>query len=149
MFMLKCLFVVLFAGMLAACSPSGGTSGASSSGQNPTAALTAFTVADLQAAQADALAQTPPDTVAANCYAALIPVVQGALAQAGAVGTGIKGGFSAFQKARDGVKLAQGGIPSSLNVACAPLVLDAANTVIGIAAKVGIPSSLTLPIALP
>lgn len=106
---------------------------------NPVTALQQFTVADLQAALADAQAQTPPDTTAANCYTALIPIVQ----------TNVKnplpsgmGGFQAFQKARDLITNASQ-IQSSftggaLNTACAPLVLSAQNTILMLATQVGV-----------
>src|SRR5258708_29815647 len=44
--------------------------------QNPATVLQKFTLDDLQAALADAQAQNPPDTIAANCYQALVTVVQ-------------------------------------------------------------------------
>jgi len=43
---------------------------------SPVASLQQFTVADLQAALADANARTPPDTRHGKCWQALIPVAQ-------------------------------------------------------------------------
>ncbi len=87
------------------------------------AGLAAFTVADLQAASADAKAQTPPDVTAAQCYdflASVVPTLQLPSGQQ------TVGAFVAFQKARD---LANGatatnGALKNLNLACAPLVID-------------------------
>lgn len=90
------------------------------------AKIAAFTISDLQAASADAKSQTPPDITASQCYdflAAAIPKLQSQL-------PGLpQGAFSAFQKARDlsnGIASANGpgGIVKSLNLACAPLVID-------------------------
>lgn len=90
---------------------------------DPLSGLAAFTVADLQAASADAKAQTPPDVTAAQCYdylAATIPTIKAP----GANGT--VGAVLLFQKTRD---LANGatsvnGALKNLNLACAPLVID-------------------------
>lgn len=121
---------------------------------NPVLALQTFTVADLTAAKADADAQTPPDLVSSQCYAALIPLVETGVGNPFPTGLG---GFQLLQKARD-AKAALANIQSpngplsSLNIACAPLVLDVQHTLIqlgivggGIAASGG----LTLPFTLP
>lgn len=110
--------------------------------KDPLAVVQAFTVSDLQAALADA--QQVGDTVAAACYMVLIPYVQ---ANVKNPLPGQLGAFIAFQKARDLQSTINAGVPSQINVACAPLVLDAANTVIGLGAKVGI--SLAMPFKLP
>jgi hypothetical protein len=95
---------------------------------DPIQKLAAFTVADLQAASADAKAQTPPDTTAAQCYdflAVVVPTLRPASGQ------GTVGAFVAFQKARDlanGVT-ATNGVLKSLNLACAPLVIDTQTTI--------------------
>lgn len=85
--------------------------------------LSAFTVADLQAASLDAKAQNPPDVTAYQCYdflAALVPTLKGP-------GPGdTVGVFVALQKARDlanGVTSSTGAL-KNLNLACAPLVID-------------------------
>ena len=108
--------------------------------QNPLAVLQQFTVADLQAALADAKAQTPPDTVAANCYTALIPFVQSQVQNPLPSGAGV---FQALQKARD-AKAYLANIPSptgplaGLNIACAPLVLDVQSTLVTLGISVGV-----------
>lgn len=108
--------------------------------QNPLVVLQKFTVADLQAALADAQAQTPPDTVAANCYAALIPFVQSQVQNPLPSGAGA---FQALQKARDAkAYLANIQSPTGplagLNTACAPLVLDVQNTLVTLGVSVGV-----------
>lgn len=119
---------------------------------NPLLVIQQFTVDDLQAALSDA--QVNNDTVAAPCYQALIAIVQ---AKANSPLPGSVGLFQAVQKARDAKALITNlqsptGALSSINVACAPLIVDAQATLIqlgilagGVAAKVG----LTLPIGLP
>jgi hypothetical protein len=124
---------------------------------NPLAVIQAFTVGDLQAALADAQAQTPPDTISANCYQALIPIVQ----------TNVQnplpaslGAFQALQKARDIQTMitnvqATNGPLAPLVVACAPLILSVQNVIVGLGLKAGIiagvgaTGGLALPIALP
>jgi hypothetical protein len=108
--------------------------------QNPLVVLRTFTVADLQAALADAQAQTPLDTVAANCYTALIPFVQSQVQNPLPSGAGV---FQALQKARDAkAYLANIQSPTGplagLNTACAPLVLDVQNTLITLGVSVGV-----------
>jgi hypothetical protein len=90
---------------------------------SPLQQLATFTVADLTAAQVDALAQTPPDADAAQCYgflASLIPTIQ----IPGTTGT--VGAFVAFQKARDLVNSAAGANPilKQINSKCAAVVND-------------------------
>lgn len=92
--------------------------------------LSKFTVADLQAASADAKAHN--DAEAAMCWDGLVPIVQ-------SIGTGgalpavpkIAGGASLFQAVRD---LLQGGLGASagtpvivkqINMACGPLYVSA------------------------
>lgn len=121
--------------------------------QNPATVLQQFTLSDLQAALADAQGQTPPDTLAANCYTQLITIVQSPAASPLPAGPGA---FQLFQKARDLKNLvasiqANQGPMQQLQIACAPLVLDAQNTLIqlgiiggGVAATGGL-----LPIPIP
>lgn len=116
---------------------------------NPLAMLQTFTLTDLQAALADAQAQTPPDTLAATCYTALISLVQNVALPASQK---VTGAFLVFQKARDIKSLvanlqASNGPLSSLNVACAPLVLDTQNTLVGLGIMGGaiIGKTLVLP----
>lgn len=108
--------------------------------QNPLIVVRQFTIADLQAALADAQAQSPPDTVAANCYTALIPFVQSQAQNPLPAGAGV---FQALQKARDAkAYLANIQSPTgplaSLNIACAPLVLDVQNTLVTLGISVGV-----------
>ena len=90
---------------------------------DPLAGLKAFTIADLQAALADANAQVPPDQTSAQCYAFLIAALPNLPSfQPGSP----VGAVLAFQKLRDlqnGVSSSQGAL-KSLNLACAPLVID-------------------------
>ena len=124
---------------------------------NQVALLQSFTVDDLQAALADAQAQTPPDTIAANCYSALIPVVQSNLANPLPAGLG---GFQALQKTRDLQNMvaniqSPNGPLAPLVTACAPLILSVQNVLVGLGLKAGLVSGvaasggLALPIALP
>jgi len=124
---------------------------------NPVLVIQKFTVDDLTAALADANAQTPPDAAAAQCYTALIPVVQSNIANPFPTGLG---GFQLLQKARDAKAVVANlqsptGPLAALNMACAPLVLDVQNTLIqlgilgGAVAVAGPAAGLTLPIALP
>ena len=124
---------------------------------NQVALIQAFTVSDLQAALADAQAQTPPDTVSASCYSALIPVVQANIANPLPAALG---GFQALQKARDLQNLisnlqSQNGPLAPLVTACAPLILSVQNVLVGLGLKAGLVSGvalsggLALPIALP
>jgi hypothetical protein len=95
---------------------------------NPLTQLANFTVADLKAASVDAKAQTPPDVTAYQCYdflVGLIPTIQapGSNQTVGAV--------LAFQKLRDlntGAVNSSGAL-KSLNLACAPLVIDTQTTI--------------------
>ncbi len=108
--------------------------------QNPLIVVRQFTIADLQSALADAQAQTPPDTVAVNCYSALIPFVQSQAQNPLPAGAGV---FQALQKARDAkAYLANIQSPTgplaSLNIACAPLVLDVQNTLVTLGVSVGV-----------
>jgi hypothetical protein len=94
---------------------------------DPLAQLASFTMADLQAADADAKAQTPPDQTAYQCYDYLIAVLpQIKLPNGGST----VGAILAFQRGRDlanGLNASQGAL-KSLNLACAPLVIDAQTT---------------------
>lgn len=121
---------------------------------NPVAVLQSFTAADLQAALADANAQTPPDTVSAACYTALIPLVQSSVSSPLPASLGA---FQLLQKARDAKALIANlqsptGPLAALNVACAPLVLSTESTLVQlgvISGAVAASGGLALPIALP
>lgn len=133
--------------------------------QNPLALIQGFTVTDLQAALADAQAQTPPDLVGANCYTALLAVVQSNVANPLPTTPGL---FMALQKARDAKSAlaslqSPSGPLSGLNIACAPLVMDVQNTLLmlgvtvglvanpvgGAAALAGLPAGIAAFLALP
>ena len=108
--------------------------------QNPLLVLQQFTVSDLQAALADAQAQTPPDVTAANCYTALIPFVQSQAINPLPSGAGA---FQALQKARDAANYlaniqSNNGPLAALNIACAPLVLSVQNTVMTLGVTLGL-----------
>lgn len=109
--------------------------------QNPLLLLQSFTVSDLQAAIALANAQTPPDTIAAACYQALLTMVQNINGPSIPSG-GQVGAFYAFQQARDAKAfalniLSPNGPATALNNACAPLVVDAQNTLLMMGVAVG------------
>lgn len=99
--------------------------------QQTIAAVDKFTLADLQAADADAQANS--DTAAHSCYGALIPVVEARANQsASAVGA-----VSTFQHTRDIVKLFKGS--GAVAQACAALKQDVTGDVLGIGALLGLP----------
>lgn len=139
----RTLIALCFTALAAGCSPNAAAGGAAPSpatlGQVQ-ATLQKFTVADLQAADADAKAHN--DTLASTCYEALVPVIA---AQPNLIPNSVpKGVFTAFQEGRDGVTAIQA-VPTALkglNVACGPLVLDAQQTILALGLKVA-------PAALP
>lgn len=99
------------------------TKSAPAKASDPLSQLSAFTLADLQAASADAHAQVPPDVTAYQCYDYLIQVLP-TLTPPGQTPT--LGAILLFQKNRDlanSVGAANGQL-RSLNLACAPLVID-------------------------
>lgn len=93
---------------------------------NPLAQLSAFTLADLQAASADAHASN--DQTAYQCYDYLIGVIP--TLPSFTPGSTV-GAVLAFQKLRDlnNGLASQGGALKSLNLACAPLVIDTQTTI--------------------
>ena len=112
------------------------TPGSTPSTADPVEVLRQFTINDLSDAKADA--DSHADKIASMCYAELIVTVR---SLPNPTPQKIMGAFSAFQAGRDvvnGVKSLQSGLPQALNIACAPLVLDAQNTVLMLARKVGI-----------
>lgn len=120
-------------------SPSGKITQASAQ-QNPLLVLQAFTLSDAQAALADANGQTPPDTVAAACYTAIIAMLGNPLSDPLPQQPGL---FIAYQKARDAKAFLSSiqsptGPLAPLNQACAPLVLDAQQTLIGLGVATGV-----------
>lgn len=109
--------------------------------QNPLVLLQQITTADLQAALADANAQTPPDTTGANCYSALLALKANpafALPSGNVIGV-----FTAVQKARDlKTQLASIAAPngplSQLNQGCAAWTQDNVATFIAVGGMVGL-----------
>lgn len=82
------------------------------------AALATFTVADLQAAEDDAIATK--DELSMPCYPALIKFVQ----SFPSANQNVAGAFTAFQKARDIRHGVEAGLPNYLKLGCAALVAD-------------------------
>lgn len=113
------LIKALVTGALSACTVATRT-GTASVGTDPLSDLAKFNVADLQAADADAVAHN--DQISHACYPALIQFVQSI--QGGTPSTTVAGAFSAFQKARDVRLTVQGGLPAYLKIGCSPLVMD-------------------------
>ena len=121
--------------------------------QNPLLVLQQFSAADLQNALNDANAQTPPDTVSAACWSALLTLVNNPINNPLPTKPGA---FLLFQKARDLQGLlanlqSPSGPLAPVNTACAPLILSAQNTLIqlgiigGGVTAVGASGGLALP----
>lgn len=115
---------------VAAKSASGSTVTKSAAIANPITVLQTFTVSDLQAALSDA--QANHDAAATACYTALLPIVQSGVGNPFPTGLG---GFQLLQKARDAKAMVAAlnsptGPLANLNMACAPLIVDAQNTLI-------------------
>lgn len=113
---------------------------------DPVKVLQNFTVNDLVVAQGMAAQATDDEaSVRANCYAALIPFVQQLKLQIPGVTTsGVASGFEQLAELNSQVN---GGIkkliPKAVHVACAPVVLDAQQTILSIAVKLG--GAIALP----
>ena len=109
--------------------------------QNPFAMLQQFSAADLTAALADANAQTPPDQTSAQCYTALLALVNSPVNSPLPAGPGA---FQLLQKARDmeavsrDTAISRNGPLSQLNLACAPLVMDVNSTLLALGVSTGI-----------
>ena len=108
--------------------------------QNPLLLLQQFTASDLQAALADAQAQTPPDTTSAQCYTALLALANSPISNPLPTQLGL---FLALQKARDAKAFianmqSPNGPLSSLNIACAPLVMDVNSTLLALGITTGL-----------
>jgi hypothetical protein len=136
----------------AAASSASGAVGRSAAGTTaPLDGLASFVTTDLQ--NALLMAQANNDAAAAQCYKYLIPQVAAAQRQLGSIApAAVTGGFSAFEAGRVAVTNIKGfvnGVPQGLNLACAPLVLDAGNTLVGLAAKVGLMIALPAGALLP
>jgi hypothetical protein len=89
-------------------------------GATPLQAIGQFTVADLQAADADAVANG--DTIAHMCYPVMETFIMSITGSTGS--TTVSGAVSAFQKARDLANKVASGVPQALKIACAPLLVD-------------------------
>jgi Prokaryotic membrane lipoprotein lipid attachment site len=137
------------AGITTSSTPLPGASAAGPSGPtDPLAQLAAFTLADLQAADADAKAQTPPDVTASQCYDFLIAVIPTIQLPNGAQTVGAVMAFQRLRDINNGIG-ASGGIMKSLNLACAPLVIDTQTTVnrlVAIGGGVAAGASVGLPL---
>lgn len=99
---------------------------------DPLKVIHSLALEDVQSALLDARAHN--DRVAAMCYAKLIEVIdEASLDSAGPAGV-----VSAFQRARDVAQQATDGfVPQDVNISCAPLVLDAQQTLVRLAAVFG------------
>jgi hypothetical protein len=103
--------------------------------QNPLVLIQQFTVNDLTNAISLANAQTPPDTVAVNCWQTLLPVVQAAQSTGTASsGNALQIGIAtAVQDTRDAQSLIANlqsptGPLAKVNTACAPVVVQLQTT---------------------
>lgn len=108
--------------------------------QNPLLVIQQFTAADLTAAIAMAQAQNPPDTAAVTCYTAVLGIVNGGVANPLPNGLGV---FQGLQAARDAKQLLASlnsttGPLYAFNTACAPIILDAQNTLLMLGVGVGV-----------
>jgi len=142
--MKKALLSTIFAGLFALSACSGAHVGVTAG--DPAAALSqigAFTVTDLQAADADAVLHN--DVIAHACYPALIKFVQSSPLNNPT--TTVVGAFSAFQAARD-IKTNVTGftVPDYLKLGCAPLVMDVQTFLIQLAA-IGYTGGVLAPFA--
>lgn len=107
---------------------------------DPVATLLAFTAGDLTVALADARASN--DMISAPCWEKLLEKVRSLGDKTATVGQ-VAGAFSAFQKKRDVLNNPNSqGIQNELTVACAPLIMDERQTILAIAAKVGVRGAL-------
>jgi hypothetical protein len=102
---------------------------------NPLKILQGLSINDLQAALKRANEMSPPDTVAADCYASLIVLVQRAVPVSitgVSPGNFEEGQFRREQKAVNSSLQSSTGLLSGLNIACAPWVLDPTDTLVAI-----------------
>lgn len=137
------ILVALFLALgVAACTQTLPAGPAGQASADPLGDIAKFTIADLQAADADAVAHN--DVLSHACYPALIKFV-GELQTQGSNLT-VSGAFSAFQKARDLRRSVQGGIPDYLKLGCAPLVQDEVTLLVKLGA-IGAGSSVLGPLA--
>lgn len=116
-----------------------------SPGPDPIQAVANFTVADLQVADADAVASR--DVIAHACYPALITFVNSQPSSSS--NTTVVGAFSAFQKARDLRNVAAGGVPDYLTLGCGPLYAQVHGDILMFLGKAVGVGALPLPIVTP
>ena len=129
------ILILIGALALSGCSGvSANVTASQASSSDPTQQLENFVVTDLQAA--DKIAKANNDTVASTCYEYLIPKVQ-ALQSASAMSTASVAGAASFAEVQRGVTVQINSVKSGLNVACAPLVLDTADTLSQLGLKIG------------
>src|SRR5208282_4354280 len=108
--------------------------------QNPLVLLQQFSAADLTAALADANAQTPPDITSAQCYTALLALVNSPINNPLPAGPGV---FQLLQKGRDlqsyitNLQSPTGPL-SQLNLACAPLMMNVNATLLALGVQTGL-----------
>jgi hypothetical protein len=87
--------------------------------------LSTIAIPDLQAAAANAQAQTPPDVTAANCWNGLIPIAQQIQSQLpNPNGTNPIGIAMTIQLARDLINAPTSPVLKQVNLACAALYVD-------------------------
>jgi hypothetical protein len=109
-------------------------------GGDPIQQVATFTVADLQAADADAVSHN--DKIAHTCYPALIQFVQSV--QGSTSGTTVIGAISAFQRARDVRNGVVSGVPDYLTIGCGPLYAQVHGDLLSALAQLGV-TGLKLP----
>jgi hypothetical protein len=128
---MKILTTVLFCGLLASCAD---VSAARTE-------LRTFTLADLDAAHASAVAHQDP--VAAGCWQAVGDALraQGEIPSTAAASSS-SGAATAWQIARNVRRRIGAGVPDAVNTACAPLVLDAQKTLARLGLMIGTPLGL-------
>jgi hypothetical protein len=131
--MIKILLALGLAILMTGCA-----TGGLSTSSGPLGDITKLTVADLQAALADATAHQ--DVAAMQCYPVLIKVVQSLPSQEPAEPVGV---VSAFQAARDINKAiisqtaaGQGSVVQAVNLGCAALFNDAQGDILRIVNKI-------------
>ena len=94
-------------------------------------AIEAFTSEDL--IRARSIAVDAGDSVAAGCYAALLETARAAPKRSN-TDIGKTGAFSVFQMTRNISRRFDGAVSEKVHVACAPLIVDAQATLIGLSA---------------
>ena len=118
---------------LAACTVP--TASSPTAGGSPLAQVSAFTMTDLQ--NADAIAVAKSDALGHACYPALEQFI-GSLPAGTTMSTTVSGAISAFETARVTRLGAQsaiaGGLPDYLKLGCSPLVLDEQTLLLKLAA---------------